>query len=202
MYVRCVWPFFWKNWPKIIVSDTFRERSQGIIDSRPGWTQSVWTILIFIFFLITKTPDPLPLIPVSSQHNLLMYLFVQLILASLQYIHSLCRTNKLFFLNFDQTCKMADSNAWTSRELPRLKWWEGASTSTTGQERSGIDKTFMYVVWQLVPWHIEARLPKVVPTTTTKISFFLHILPPYTLAGFDFITHGSSLLGGRRRRYH
>jgi hypothetical protein len=27
-------------------------------------------------------------------------------------------------------------------------------------------------------------------------------LPPYTLAGFDLTTHSSSLLGGRRRRYH
>jgi hypothetical protein len=27
-------------------------------------------------------------------------------------------------------------------------------------------------------------------------------LPPYSLAGFDLTTHSSSLLGGRRRRYH
>jgi hypothetical protein len=25
---------------------------------------------------------------------------------------------------------------------------------------------------------------------------------PYTLAGFDLMTHSSNLLGGRRRRYH
>jgi hypothetical protein len=28
------------------------------------------------------------------------------------------------------------------------------------------------------------------------------ILPLYTLAGFDLLTHSSSLLDGRRRRYH
>jgi hypothetical protein len=27
-------------------------------------------------------------------------------------------------------------------------------------------------------------------------------LSPYTLAGFDFTTHSSGLLGGRRRKYH
>jgi hypothetical protein len=36
-----------------------------------------------------------------------------------------------------------------------------------------------------------------------SLSFsFLLKLPPYTLAGFDLTTCSSSLLGGRRRRYH
>jgi hypothetical protein len=34
------------------------------------------------------------------------------------------------------------------------------------------------------------------------INVFFQKLPPYTLAGFDLTTHSSSLLGGRRWRYH
>jgi hypothetical protein len=32
--------------------------------------------------------------------------------------------------------------------------------------------------------------------------FFYKKLPPFTRAGIDLTTHSSSLLGGRRRRYH
>jgi hypothetical protein len=32
--------------------------------------------------------------------------------------------------------------------------------------------------------------------------FILRVNRPYTLAGFELTTHSSSLLGGRRRRYH
>jgi hypothetical protein len=35
-----------------------------------------------------------------------------------------------------------------------------------------------------------------------RLNFFIKMLPPYTLSGFDLTTHSSSLLGGRHRRYH
>jgi hypothetical protein len=47
----------------------------------------------------------------------------------------------------------------------------------------------------------DKTLRKVV-SPRKKFVFFLKKLPPYTLAGFELTTHSSSLLSGRRRRYH
>jgi hypothetical protein len=51
-----------------------------------------------------------------------------------------------------------------------------------------------------------ARVQREVQVTSPTYDFFSPLkkvkLPPNTLAGFDLTTHRSSLLGGRRRRYH
>jgi hypothetical protein len=55
--------------------------------------------------------------------------------------------------------------------------------------------------------YLQSVFPKMLCSTKAKLlivvyihiykDFFLLKLPPYTLSGFDLMTHSSSLLGGR-----